>query len=393
MNENVTDSNSEYDKTLPYKLAISFLQSDITKVLFAVLLCSTPRLLSAIIKEVDIPSFWILLLTRILELSCIFYLATPHIQNFRTSKQKSRTLTSLLLFGLAYWLIVRSPILALTSLPQTSIAATVAAILIVPSVAFGLIFFFYFFPICAGVCEVKLIMNEARWITKKDPYAPFKAFTAPVAIYFLISNMLGSISPDGREYFIMISDCILSEIPLFLLLYTSLGFCFSLIEGKKWHDYGFSAYREARFETLVKSASTFSKNLSPNRGLLILLIAALIGYANLIRVYQIPPSPSIKIESNEISDNKISLALNLSDKEYRFRGFQAHAFKIAGPKGTTIHKQVPVIDFKPNDDFTEAELKIEFKIDMKKEEIERIEDLNLWYFNSKLLELKKADPK
>ncbi|MCB0318538.1 MAG: hypothetical protein KDD56_07255 [Bdellovibrionales bacterium] len=381
-----TESNKEIP--LEYKLAAKLLQADWKKILLAILCCSLPQLLLSYFTQVNLPGFWSMLLNSSLELFFLFHLLNPHLANFGSAYCKKNNVIKLVLTGLGYWLIVRSPFIALNLLPHNNYTTSLSLILIIPAISIGLTYFYYFFPICAGIENIKDALDEARWINKQDPYSPFKTLIPSFAIYFLLSNLVSCFSPDGRSLNVMLFQIIVAELPFFIMSYLAFAICIKLIDGKRWHEYGFTAYKEARIETLLASApQELVKLLTPKISLSILLISALLAYSNLIQVYNTMPSPSITTDEILVKENGLNLKLTLEDPVYRFRSFQPYAYKLAGPKGTAVNTELPNADIQTNSDYTVSKLNLEFKTEMSKAELMQLTDLYLWYFNVKLLKL------
>jgi hypothetical protein len=84
----------------------------------------------------------------------------------------------------------------------------------------------------------------------------------------------------------------------------------------------------------TQGGKVLPKYLAPRFGFIMFAVALCFLAGNLARLGQLPPAAKVTLRNVAVSDYKISVALELEDREFKFRGFQPQAFFIASQTGS-----------------------------------------------------------
>lgn len=291
------------------------------------------------------------------------------------------SIVSVFLFSLAFAGLLTVPTTVLVSSSSHLIQGIALTVL---SIGIILYFMYYLFfgPLLLGEKSYLSVLSRARAQTKKDPFLPFRTLAAPLALSFLVEQLLLIPMPDGRYSFYEVTSLTLIGIQKVLTAYLCVSF----------------AVIYERSETslsMIENQST-SRFLTLSNGLQLLLIGFIIWGTNASRLQTLAPSwriENLKIAS--VKDNEIIISLKLEDHAYRFRGFTPAYLSLAGAKHTAlsphpeeVHLQGSDEDIRPGLESKpkEAKLIVKFKTDRTGEQLSKLEDVYLWYRGVKLTE-------
>jgi hypothetical protein len=195
----------------------------------------------------------------------------------------------------------------------------------------------YLFFAVAGMLGLPFGASFARSIelSRANTWEIIRSLIAPIGITIACSTLFLMPYPDGRSLAWMAAAGASEGVFWILSTYTALGLALTLFSDKEWRAAGLSHYRADRLSTLhAQGGKILPKYLAPRSGFIMLAVALCFLAGNLARLGQQPPAAQIKLRSVAVSDYKISVSLDLEDKEYQFRGLQPQAFFIASKTGS-----------------------------------------------------------
>ena len=395
-----SDLNQEETKIAPvenyllplkdtYQLAAGMLVSDLKLVVLLYIILVLPNLIGVVYGEIDQNSFIIETSKRLLELVFLYIVTRKWIRHFSISdyEERNATLFSLILAGFALWLLFAVPAV-LVILDPGGIGFP-ALLLFFPACFIGLRYFFYFFPICCSVDDVGQAFKQAAALTEQDRWLPVRALIAPLGISTLLTALSLTPAPDGRSQEIMVFASLWGDLFWVFSTYISLALVVILADAETWKNWELVEDRKKSvLEIMLTGPQLFARALEPRTGIFLLVLGLFVMVGNLSRAEMMQPAAEITIQSVDISDNKVTTVLRITDARYNFNGFRAYYFSLAGEKKSHIARVPDYVEvegvshevtaaFKPEHE--SVEVLLNFEVNRSKEEIEALEDLYLWY--------------
>lgn len=268
--------------------------------------------------------------------------------------------------------------------------------LLIPFLGFTLQFYFYFMPILFGIRSWREILQESLTYIPFHRSLPLKLIAGPLVLSLFFVSVIHMIAPDGRYLSVSVGMDIAESVFWILNTYLSLGVGFSILSDRVNAPL-VNPYLKSRLDTLRAFApGAVSAVLSPGNGLKFATVTALILYANLMRLWDTPPAPTLTIQSVAIEEKNAVVQLAAEDKEFHFRGFNPALFHMAGETGEPISSKAPAVladgkevelglPFSRNEDSTV--LQVTFTLVNRAEDIKSLKDVYLWYGQVKLIHL------
>jgi len=337
----MSDSNNETVVATfePAAVAVGLLRNDVAFLpLLAALLC-----ISAVLDVLTYSAsdFWrasVVVVDRLMQIAVVSIIVLRWRRLLQTP-QAPKIRTSAVVFRIAVVSVAASIVL---STPFFGIAISqnaVGALAFLALFVFGLVWCLrvYLFYAVAGMLGLPFGASFARAveISRFNTRAILRSLVAPVALTVVCSALFLMPYPDGRSLSLMAASSACEGIFWILSTYTGLGLALTLFTEKEWRLAGLSHYRADRLVTLhAQGGKILPKYLAPRFGLIMFAVALCFLAGNLARLGQLPPAAKVTLRSVAVSDYKISVALELEDREFEFRGFQPQAFFIASQTGS-----------------------------------------------------------
>jgi hypothetical protein len=405
MNDELTDKTDNFSKAC--QMASGMLVHDRQKLIFYALLLTIPSLLAVSFSKASISAgILIQIIDRIVQITIIYIIGSRWVNSFSKGNDKielKNTLKDskyylLLTYGFIFWLLFQLPAIILF-VSTNALVKILAIFMWAPAIALGLTFYFYFIPILFGLTKFKDIKNVCLDIYQQDRMTAVKTIIAPMAIMLLFSSVLGIISPDDRVAWILDLKNLTSIVFFVLNFYLAFSAGLINISNNTWHQLRLEPYRVARFETIaINGINWVAKILQPKNGLKILLLASLIGLANIASLSSLKPAANFEIEKIIVSDGKITLNILAKDEQYLLRGVAPQLLTVAGPEMQLITEtrmaneiavnNQPISSWQTSlEKSPQAKISLTFKTDRKARDLKSLEDLYLWYRNTKILKL------
>jgi hypothetical protein len=337
----MSDSNSE-TATSPFDpaaVAVGLLRNDLAFLPFlAALLC-----ISAVLDVLTYSAsdFWrasVVVIDRLMQIAVVSIIVLRWRRLLQTP-QAPKIRTSGVVFRIAVVSVAASIVL---STPFFGIALSrnvVGALAFLGLFVLGLVWCLrvYLFYAVAGMLGLPVGASFARAveISRSNTKAILRSLVAPVALTVVCSALFLMPYPDGRSLAWMAASSACEGIFWILSTYTGLGLALTIFTEKEWRTAGLSHYRADRLLTLnTQGGKVLPKYLAPRFGFIMFAVALCFLAGNLARLGQLPPAAKVTLRNVAVSDYKISVALELEDREFKFRGFQPQAFFIASQTGS-----------------------------------------------------------
>ena len=301
--------------------------------------------------------------------------------------------------GMLVWLpvILLSNILFSTVGPGRMLQLLSLALLL-PAFWFLFRHFFFFIPAALNVASLPVLMRIARNYNKHSRWLPLRVMAAPFALECLVMSIVQIPAPDGRLLWVNWLAMLSGGIFWLLTCYNGLAFGLCYMDDPCWREHRLDPYRQGRLDTIAVCGGRWpAALLKPGNGIKMLLVAVLIGLANIAVFLQTPPSAEFTVETIKIRRNLVSLSMVLSDEKYHFRGFYPYYLRLAGEKGEEVAsfpkrvyldgKPLTPADLKPLEREDPLHLKVLFETNRNKDSLKDLEDLHLWYLASPILRL------
>lgn len=336
-----------------------------------------------------------------LRIFVLYLIGTHWIQKFKKTGSTTYDPKSILLvlfaYGSATWALRYAPLL-LAGIAVEPPGSILISAIVIPGLFLYYITFFYFFPVLLGFREPRAVYFGAMHFIRTDWLLPIKVVIAPAAITLLLDGMLAFFSPENTLPVIAASRVLIWEIFFIISTYMSLAVGFVILPGIEWRQHNLEPYRDARFTTLALQAPSYlGKLLETKNGFKILFVALLLGIANFAVLATTPPGASIAVDSIELDKNTLSLTLQLSDPENKFKTFSPIWFSVAGPEGESVTRNrqadsiaingVPLANMSDALSYigeSSMKLTLQYETTRPAEDMRLLEDLHLWYRSARL---------
>ncbi|NLF24057.1 MAG: hypothetical protein GX589_00155, partial [Deltaproteobacteria bacterium] len=385
-----------------YNLAAGLLAKDATWVPVLYLVLILPALVSNLFS-LERPDYFLFIISLrlVLSLSVVFFVSSRWLRNLSVIKPSWEIHAFLLTLtcGILVWLppIMCTTVLTLSVSLDLSVQ-TIALFLLIPATIMLLRYYFFFIPGALNVASIRQSMHMARSYTKLHRWLPLKALTAPFALECLAISLVQIPAPDGRSFWVNWLVIFCSGIFWLLSCYNGLAFGLQFMEDSTWREHHLDPYRQGRLETIAaRGQSWLATLLKPSNGIKVLLVAVLVGLANMTSLINTPPSVTLQVESLTIRRNMVAISLAVADPQHHFRGFNPYYLRLAGEKGEEVAafpkkvllggNPLPPSSLLPSDTDEPVHLKVFFETNRNKESLKDLEDLYLWYLASRILRL------
>lgn len=376
------------------RVTVALLHQDraILPLLFAVL--AIPAVLEAFLPKLSEGGYLALIaLDRLLQVVVMFAvirrvrrrLEQPH------GKRAGSLLKAFLrtcLFGFALWGMCTLPLIIAMLSPQSSLMVP-AIFLLVIGIVWSLRYYFYSLPAALLGASLKGSAAQAYCMSKKAPRAALGSIAGPLAIMLLLVALCSVPYPDGRSLLWSALSSACEGAFWLLATYTTLGFGLGLVDEHDWREAGLDPYRTERLDTLrVQGGGFLSKMIMPRAALQIFFVSVLVFLANLARDFQEPPAARVAVKSVAVDGEVLKVTLEVSDPEFRLRGFVPVAFSVATQTGSPISKELLSVSRDPSAQKMEAALPLnaepvilylQFRTAKTPEVLQGLDNMWLWY--------------
>jgi len=231
--------------------------------------------------------------------------------------------------------------------------------------------------------------------------AAVRSLVSPIAVTALVVGLLSYPSPDGRSLFWATVTSAAEGVFWILATYTGLAYSLLLIDESSWRHAGLEPYRKERLRTLEAQGRASHFNwLSPRSGWKIFAVALCVIIGNFVQGFNMPPAARIKVEKVEARNHGLAVVLEVSDPQYKFRGFNPYAFSLASQTGFAISSGIPKVSLGLDGEPLKLPLPSEpgplrlylnFPSNKTEEALKKLDNLYLWY-NIKALVPLVLDP-
>lgn len=391
----------EQQSSNPYRLAAGMIASDAWLLIILYPILVVPVVLEQWLQPTAFaPMAVALVLDRLCELAVLGIIGFRWIKRLHpdgTTPSPFTVATSLLVAGFLMWACVVIPLL-LGMWADAEWSFVIGLCLLAPGTAFAFRHFFYFVPVLLGVRNIREILFEAREITAEDRLKPFKVLMAPFAIMLLFVTIAIAPAPDGRSLLFSSISSALTGIFWILSTYLGLAFGFTSVSLTRWRAHNMEPYRDERFDTISLQGSNFAAKLLTTRaGFRIMAVALFFMLGNYTRSATMVPAPHISLDSVAIQEKTVLVHLTLTDPSYNFRGFNTSSFMLAGESGVPISTETPKVTVEDDkapfasssSNSSKMSVLLEFKTERRREDLQQLEDLWLWYQFAKLFPISK----
>ncbi|MBX7143732.1 MAG: hypothetical protein K1X79_04715 [Oligoflexia bacterium] len=400
MNEQ-TDTKPRIDLTSLSKAAAGMLLSDGLLLLWLYPVVVLPRCLgSYLIPTNSNAVLYIYAVERLFYILFALVIASRWVRRVfpQAEEVKLSGLALSLLIGFGLWFSYIVPIAA-QFLPLPNMDRTMLAVLLLPAIVMNLHFFFFLIPIALGHVRLGEILTLSRTLISDDRWIGPRCLLGPVAVLFLFQAVIAGFSPDQRH----VSVSLLSDF--FSGIYWLLGTYLSTAVGihlAQQHSTIFPrALQQASTLTEASLSSTnwLSASFMPGKGFVMLCLGCLVWAGNLMRLAELPPAATIKIEKVSVQEGKVRFELKIQDPLYKLRGFHSIFLSLASEQRTPLAQfpsRAVAIDSKTDVLFgfpLSPDLQhvgVEFDTGRKDDDIKSLKDIFLWYRNTKLAKVEFA---
>jgi hypothetical protein len=281
-----------------------------------------------------------------------------------------------------------------------------ALFMALPSGFIWYLHFFWSFALLLTPLTLPTRINLCRYFTQQDPWAPVKAVLGPTALMYLPTLLVLAPYPDGRSLELSLLADALSGIQWILCSYVSLAIGLSALPEALWRELKLDPYRASRFSTLeLQGPGWLASALSPKTACQLLGLCTLVWGANLARLAQLPPSPTLSLtRAWTDAERHVHVDLQAEDDSFYFRGFRPLQFRLTDEGGTEIKSPFPdraTIDGAAQDVrvfFPERREKISLQLTFSLQARadaspqENLENLQLWYGGTKIARVRPEQP-
>jgi hypothetical protein len=407
-NSKIIDKNEPQSISF-YRLAIAMILRDFSfamKCFLVLVLAPSFVILSG--SEVAQNSFLLLIAQRFIELSVLYLITSRWIalmkikKNDIESKVSSYSFFRLIFFGFLVWIVIVTPIL-MQLVPGDDLFKIFFLTLLFPGIYIWLNYYFYFIAIILGEKTWPEIKDCTTNITHNKFLAPFATILGPLALMSMLMVLISLLSPDGRLPIMIWTEILASSAFWILSTYLSIAMFFTNISEKYWYEAGFDPYREARLSTICNNrVLNFSRALEPKNAVKIFFVSLLFWVVNAVRLESMPPTAKIKVTEMRVGKEITSVDISAEDPEYKLRNFHPHFFVLAGNERTPL-SSIPekIVNLDTNAPWNPLEhneedsirLRLDFRTTRSGDAMRQVEDVYLWYRQTKIEHLKLKDVK
>jgi len=258
----------------------------------------------------------------------------------------------------------------------------------------------YLFYAVVGMLGLPFGVSFARSveISRANTRAILRSLIAPAAITVVCSALFLMPYPDGRSLAWMAASSACEGIFWILSTYTGLGLALTLFTEREWRAAGLSHYRTDRLSTLhAQGGKILPKYLAPRFGFIMFAVALCFLAGNFARLHQLPPAAKVTVRNVAVSDYKISVALELEDREFHFRGLQPRAFFIASQTGSQQSTRIlsasqeankeEMLGFVKATGSEPAMLYLTFSSGKTADVLKTLDNMWLWYYGQALIQI------
>ena len=378
----------------PFAIAAGLLKNDVFMLLPAFIILALSALLPGLIEVAGFANIGgLMFLDRFLQLSVASAIVLRWRRRFEHGKKRqlsaSQAFLRIMTMGFLVWGALTFPILGamFTSLPWLS-----SLCVFVFFFAVFWIFRFYFYFVTFGLLSgsAREVAHATLSLSRKDSGAALRSLVAPLAVTALAWGVMSLPSPDGRSLFW--ASVTSTSVGLFWILatYTGIAFALVLIDESTWRESGLDPYRKERLRTLETQGKGSHFNwLAPRSGVKIFALAVCAIVMSLYLGLQAAPAPHIKVQSCEARNHGLSVLLEFSDPQYKFRGFNPYAFSLRSQTGfDEISIGITKVSMEPGgEELTgplasepnPVTLRVDFKSNKTQESLQSLDNMYLWY--------------
>ena len=391
--EHHTRPQSLADVLDPFAIAAGLLKNDVFILLPAFLLLATSALIPGLLEGGSGAYVGaLMLLDRFLQLAVMSFIVVRWRRRFEHSKKGARgsSLISLriMIVGFVVWGALTFPLVGamMTPLPWLS-SVCVFVFFIAAFWIFRFYFYFATFGLLSG--SVQEVAHSTLALSRGNPGAALRSLIAPLAVTSLVWGLLLYPSPDGRSLFWSTMTSTALGIFWILATYTGIAFALVLLDESTWRGSGLDPYRKERLRTLeTQGRSSHFNWLAPRNGAKIFMVALCVVALSLYQGLQTGPAPHITVQSSEAQNHGVSVVLELTDVQYKFRGFNPYAFSLRSQTGFDISSGVAKVSFEPGGEEvtgplapepSTVKLRITFKSNKTQEALVSLDNVYLWY--------------
>jgi hypothetical protein len=118
------------------------------------------------------------------------------------------------------------------------------------------------------------------------------------------------------------------------------------------------------------------------------MVAMCVVALSLFQGLQAAPAPHIKVQACEAQNHGVSVVLELTDVQYKFRGFNPYAFSLRSQTGFDISTGVARVLYEPGGEEVTGplspepnpvKLRVNFKSNKTQEALAALDNVYLWY--------------
>jgi hypothetical protein len=389
-----------------YKLAAGLLWQDRYLLLFFPLLLGAPGFLRVLVSQNN--QFLAALASLVgegIRLGLLFALVGRILLKHPIHSLSYR-LRTLFCYGAFLWVITNLPFVTRHTNGTTLLLLSFSSFL------FGLITFFFFIPVMLGVKNLNDVIRQSLKFLAFDLLMPVRALLAPFAFIILISALVSDPFPSYQT--ILMSE-ILHALGSTLGVYCAVGFGVSYWVRKK--DYVLDSLgvehiehegntdSEAECLSVLPSKESLDsiENLAPNwlpdclnlnSGVALALLALLTWSSNMVQLYSLPDSTQVRVTDTILRDKSITVKVTIQDPLHQFKRFHPMLFALASDKrsylaqyptriminGEELQPEQSIQNFVDHGSKdSEVHISVKFSVEKTKQQLERIQDLHLWY--------------
>lgn len=392
--EHENDPQAVVDVLDPFAIAAGLLKNDVFIVLPAFILLALSALIPGLLEgDSGVYVGGLMLFDRFLQLSVVSLIVLRWRRRFEYERRggdgASRVFLRIMVVGFIVWGALTFPVLGatLTPLPWLS-----SLCLLVFFIAVFWIFRFYFYFATFGLLtgSVREVAFATLALSRKNPGAALRSLVAPLAVTALVWGLLLYPSPDGRSLFWSTMTSTALGIFWILATYTGIAYTLVLMDDSAWRAAGLVPYRRERLRTLEIQGRTSHFNwLAPRDGAKIFMVALCVVALSLYQGLQKAPAPRVTIQSCEAQNHGVSIVLELTDAQYKFRGFNPYAFSLRSQTGfDDISNGISKIVYEPggeevtgplSPESSPVKVRINFKSNKTQEALAELDNVYLWY--------------
>ncbi|MFM1848175.1 MAG: hypothetical protein RL417_1649 [Pseudomonadota bacterium] len=404
MESTATSSPNTSARTETTAVAAGLLLSDRGLLIPLLLLVGVPGLIEASLPWVsDEETFIFAAFRQVVGLVAAGIIGARWVHRLRREPRPTRTLAfaGAVGSGFGLWLLFSIPPLIPLLDPRAE-ARFFGIVIAVPAVIIAWRYLLLPATYLLGVHGLRSQLTFARNLTREDPLLPLRIILPPVALKFLLIAVLYAFSPDGRAGAVVFGAAFVGGIVPILVAYLSIASLTTKLSDRVWSDLGLDPYRTARITTIVvQGRGWLARLLKFRTAFIILTLGALVAVGNALRLAATPPPVDLAISAITLADDRITVTTQVTDPANRFRGFRPIAFFLATERGFPIARRPRDAEITGDRrdvrlrfprEGEHAELNVTFQTDRPALDMQKLEDIYLWYGGNKLqkLDLKGA---